>query len=122
METLRDDLAKLVDANIGRYERELDILHNAYQKGIPVVVVATAASGGGALHGLQELEVAIDKGIGMEAMVINGIDRQDWEATDCPEVCEVFRQIYYLKVDEPLLEEDASPFVAKWGAGKRRSH
>jgi hypothetical protein len=67
--------------------------------------MATPTSGGGALHGLVELQVVADKGepvSGTTFTQISGIDRQDWEATDCPELCEAMRQVYYLKLTEPL--------------------
>jgi hypothetical protein len=68
------------------------------------VIMATEASGGGALHGLVELQAFLDSGKKeFPATVIRYIDRKDWEATECPEFCEALRQVFYLKQQEVSL-------------------
>jgi hypothetical protein len=86
------------DANIGKYADVLASVECEYKKGNPVVIMATEASGGGALHGLVELEAFLDSGKqNFPVSLIRDIDRKDWESTDCPEVCEALRQVFYMK-------------------------
>jgi hypothetical protein len=63
----------------------------SYREGIPVVI---RAKDGGVLHGEDTLRVIVETGVTLKALTISGVDRQQFEETDLPEVCEAARVVW----------------------------
>jgi hypothetical protein len=64
---------------------------NAYRAGLPVVILA---KDGSVLHGAEELQGIIDTGARLDALVIPGVERQEFEGCDLPEFCEAARMVW----------------------------
>jgi hypothetical protein len=64
---------------------------NAYRAGLPVVILAKDES---PLHGAEELQTIIETGAWLNAVVIRGVDRQEFEGCDLPEFCEAARMVW----------------------------
>ena len=52
--------------------------------GLPVVIVAKDES---VLHGAETLQAIIKTGIRLDTLVIRGVERQEFEGSDLPEIC-----------------------------------
>ena len=63
----------------------------AYQQGRPVVLFDKE---GNVLHGKETLEVVAQTGARIETLRIGDIDRQEFETSDLPELCEAARQVW----------------------------
>lgn len=66
----------------------------SYRAGTPVVIIAKDE---GILHGAETLQMIIRSGSlsgGLQALVIRGIDREEFEVSDLPEICEAARDVW----------------------------
>ena len=70
---------------------DLDDAVHEYSEGRAVVVKATD---GGVLHGRETLQAIIDTGASLECSVIRDVDREQFEASDWPEILEAARQVF----------------------------
>lgn len=77
--------------NFGSKELAKALLHPvlAYCEGSPVVVLDENSA---VLHGEQTLKTIIDIGCAQKALIISGIDGNEFEATDWPEFLEAGRR------------------------------
>ena len=63
----------------------------SYREGKPVVV---HAKDGGVLHGEETIRAIVDTGVPLDVLLIKNIDRQQFEGSDLPEICEAARQVW----------------------------
>lgn len=68
-----------------------DTVIKAYRAGVPVIVLA---KDGSVLHGEQTLRWIKETGAPINAVRIQGIDRQAFECCELPEICEAAREAW----------------------------
>ena len=77
----------MLDVNVG-----MQIAHEAYSTGRPVIVFSTE---GRVLHGVDELKAIVDTEVGMECEVIRpDISQSQWNESDWPEIFEAARRLW----------------------------
>jgi hypothetical protein len=62
--------------------------------------VIVLAKGGGCLHGCDELRDCIDRELSFTGTTIKNIDAHLWERSDIPQVLEVARKAFLLRMEE----------------------